>query len=143
MENIYPNYTIVIQFFNFLVLLVLLNFLLFKPVLKAINKREQTIGSLNEKTRVLGDEAKDLGREYDEGAKEKKRPILVDREAALSEAHAASTRTIEKARTDLSDELLKVKERIDREGRTVYDSLKTEVDRLSAEAAQKILRRSL
>ena len=43
------NYTILIQFANFLVLLILLNFLLFKPVLKALSKREKTIGSFFEK----------------------------------------------------------------------------------------------
>ena len=37
--QIYPDYTIFIQFFQILVLLVFFNFLLFKPVLDALKKR--------------------------------------------------------------------------------------------------------
>jgi F-type H+-transporting ATPase subunit b len=137
------NYTLLIQFLNFLILLILLNFLLFKPVLKAINKRKKTIGSLFEKVQGIKEEADKLEKLYDEGARGKRRPILEGKDASLSDAHSTSMHIIEKARAELTEELSKVKGEVNRESRKVFDTLKMEVERLSTEVAQKILKRSL
>jgi F-type H+-transporting ATPase subunit b len=137
------NYTLLIQFLNFLILLILLNFLLFKPVLKAINKRKNTIGSLFEKVQGIKEEADKLEKLYDEGARGKRRPILEGKDASLSDAHSTSMHIIEKARAELTEELSKVKGEVNRESRKVFDTLKMEVERLSTEVAQKILKRSL
>jgi len=135
--------TILYQFVNLLILLILLNFLLFKPVLKALAKREKTVASLAqgaEKTQV---EAKDFEKRYDEMTRDKKRPIVESKEAAISDAHAGATKIVEKARLELSDELARIKTEIEVEGKRVYSALKADVDRLSTEVAEKILRRSL
>jgi F-type H+-transporting ATPase subunit b len=137
------NYTLIIQFFNFLILLVLLNFLLFKPVLKVLEKREKTISSLTEGVQTAGDDAKSLEKMYEEGVKEKRRPILDENKTALLEANNTSMRIIEKARTELSGELSKIRADIGNESARVFDALRSEVDKLSAEAAEKILKRSL
>lgn len=137
------NYTILIQFANFLILLILLNFLLFKPVLKAIGKREKTIGSLFEKAESTKEEAKMMEKSYEDSAKEKKKPILEAKDATLAEARTASMHIIEKARTGLADELSHLRSDIERDSKKVYDTLKVDVERLSHDAAQKILRRSL
>lgn len=137
------NYTILIQFANFLILLILLNFLLFKPVLKAIGKREKTIGSLFEKAESTKEEAKMMEKSYEDSAKEKKKPILEAKDAILAEARTASMHIIEKARAGLADELSHLRSDIERDSKKVYDTLKVDVERLSHDAAQKILRRSL
>ncbi|MCX5802624.1 MAG: ATP synthase F0 subunit B [Proteobacteria bacterium] len=136
------NYTLLIQFLNFLILLILLNFLLFKPVLKAINKRKKTIGSLFEKAQGIKEEADKLEKSYEEGAMERRRPILEGKDASLSDAHSTSMHIIEKARAELTEELSKVKGEVDRESRKVFDTLKMEVEKLSTGVAQKILKRS-
>ena len=74
--QIYPDYTIFIQFGQILVLLVFFNFLLFKPVLNALKKRQDTIDSLAVKGESDRQEAEGLGKSYDEKLKEKKLPIL-------------------------------------------------------------------
>lgn len=137
------NYTILIQFANFLVLLVLLNILLFKPVLKAIGKRDATISSLFGKSQDIREDLGNLERSYDEKIKERKRPILESKDALLNEAHTNSMHIIEKTRVDLSDELTRSKAEIEQESKKIYDSLNMEVERLSTEVAQKILKRSL
>lgn len=137
------NYTILIQFANFLILLILLNVLLFKPVLKAISKRDITISSLFGKSKDIREDLGNLERSYDEKIKERKRPILESKDAMLSEAHTNSMHIIEKTRAELSDELTRSKTEIEQESKKIYDSLKMEVERLSAEVAQKILKRSL
>ncbi|HNQ62526.1 MAG TPA: ATP synthase F0 subunit B [Syntrophorhabdaceae bacterium] len=137
------NYTLFIQFANFLILLILLNIFLFKPVLKALNKRDGTIGSLFGKSSTIKEELGELEKSYEEKVKERKRPILESKDAMLSEAHTSSMKIIEKTRAELSDELARLRAEIEQESRKVYDSMESEVKRLSADVAQKILKRSV
>ncbi len=137
------DYTLLIQFFNVLILMILLNMFLFKPVLRALNKRENTIGSLFGKVDGAKQEADKLEKSYEDIMKEKKRPILEQRDATLTEAHSMSTGIIEQARKELSDELGRLRSQIEKDSKQVYDTLKGDVERLGAEAAEKILRRSL
>lgn len=135
--------TILYQFANFLILLILLNFLLFKPIMGAINKRQSTIQSLADRVEKAKKDAGDFEKQYDEVMHEKKRPIIESKDAALAEANADATKIIEKARFELADELARIKNEIETEGNKVYAALKVDVDRLSNDAAQKILKRSL
>jgi len=137
------NYTLLIQFFNFLVLLFLLNILLFKPVLKAINKREETLVTLFDGVEGIKKEAVMLGLAYDEGSRERKKPVLEGKDAALVEAQKASMHLIEEARTELAEELVKIKSEVERESKSISDALKGEVEKLSTEVVEKILKRSL
>jgi F-type H+-transporting ATPase subunit b len=137
------NYTLLIQFFNFLVLLFLLNILLFKPVLKAINKREKTLVTLFDGVEGIKKEAVRLELAYDEGSRDRKKPVLDGKDAALMEAQKSSMRLIEKARTELAEELVKVKSKVERESKSISDALKGEVEKLSTEVVEKILKRSL
>jgi F-type H+-transporting ATPase subunit b len=137
------DYTLLIQFLNILVLLILLNMFLFKPVLRAINKRETSIGSLFGKVQKVREETEKLEKSYEEVIKEKRKPILEHRDTTLSKAHSESTGIIEKARKELSDELAKVKSQIEGESKKVFDILKGDVERLGTEAAEKILKRSV
>jgi F-type H+-transporting ATPase subunit b len=141
--EILPNITILYQFANFLILLILLNFLLFKPVIGALKKREGAIQSLAERVEKAKKDAKDFERQYDNVTQEKKKPILEGKDAALSEANMGATKIIEKARHELTEELSKIKDEIEREGKKVYDTLRADVDKLSGDVAAKILRRSL
>lgn len=137
------NSTLLIQFFNFLILLILLNFLLFKPVLKALDKRSTALGAVFEKADHLKEDVKQLEKSYDEGMKERKKPILEQKDLALAEAHKTSMHLIEQARVELSVELEKVKGDVEKESKKASDALKAEVGKLSTEVAEKILRRSL
>jgi len=131
------NYTILIQFANILIVLILLNAFLFKPVLKALNKRDTAISSLSGKSQDIKQDLSNL-----EKIKERRRPILESKDALLSNAHKDSMHVIEKTRADLTDELTRLKGEIEKDSKKVYDSMKIEVEKLSADAARKILKRS-
>jgi F-type H+-transporting ATPase subunit b len=136
------NYTILIQFANLLILMILLNFLLFKPVLRAINKREETIGSHFDNARSTKEQVNSLKTSYEDGIKEKKKPIVEVKDAVLNEAHTAAMQIIEQARTDLTNEISRMRIDIENDSKKVRNALKLDVERLSNEAAQKILKRS-
>ncbi len=135
--------TILYQFANFLILLIILNFLLFKPVLGALKRREGTINSLAERVEKAKQDSKSFEKQYDEVTREKKKPILDSKDAALSEANTGATKVIEKARLELTEELSRIKGEIEIEGKRVYETLRADVDKLSGEVAVKILKRSL
>lgn len=134
--------TILYQFLNLLILLIFLNFLLFKPILGALKKREGTIQSLAERVEKAKQDTEDFEKQYDEVTQEKKKPILETKDTALSEANAGATKIIEKARQELAEELSKIKDEIEQEGKKVYETLRADVDKLSGDVAEKILRRS-
>ncbi len=137
------NYTLLIQFANLLILLILLNVFLFKPVLKVINKRDGAIGGTFSRIKSLKEDVENLEKQYDEKSMEQKRPLLQLKDSTIAEAHTTSMRIIEKAREELAEELTKMKADIEKEQKQVFDSLKMEVERLSSEAAEKIMKRSL
>lgn len=137
------NYTILIQFFNFLILLILLNFLLFKPVLRMINKREKTVSSLFEKVQSETEEAKKLKKTYEDSMSEGHKKILDHRNTTIVEATQLSLQRIEEARAKYSGKLSKKRNELDKQSREVADALKKDVERLSIELAQTILKRSL
>lgn len=135
------NYTILIQFANFLILLILLQFLLFRPILNVLKKRKNTLDALGSRVEQLRGDAAAVGRTYDESAKEKKRPILEQRESALKEAHASSMRIIEEARHRLSAELEQIKETVRNEADLALKSLTEKTGQLAAEVAAKVMKR--
>jgi F-type H+-transporting ATPase subunit b len=135
------NYTILVQFANLIILLILLNFFLFKPVLRALNKRRAFIQSLTDKVQEENRQATEIGRTYEDGARERKRPILDHREALVKEAQAASMKVIEEARRDLTSELDKMKERVKAESDAALQRLTGEADRLSQEVVARIVKR--
>jgi F-type H+-transporting ATPase subunit b len=135
--------TILYQFANLLILLILLHFLLFKPVLLALRKREGAISSLTERVEKAKQDARDFEKQYDEAAHEKRKPILESKDAAVSEANTGAMKIIGQARVELADELTKIKSDIEIEGKRVYETLRADVERLSGVVAEKILKRSL
>ncbi len=137
------NITLVYQFLNLLILLVLLNFLLFRPLLGAIKKRQNTIQSLTEGVDGTRKQTQDYEKHYADVTNEKKRPILENKDNMIAEANASAAKTIEKARLELAEELESLKATIESEGKKVYETLGADVDRLSRGAAEKILQRSL
>jgi F-type H+-transporting ATPase subunit b len=135
------NYTIFIQFGNFLILLVFLHFLLFRPVLSTLQKRKSALGALAVRVEQIRTDAVALGRTYDDSAKERKRPILDQRESVLKDAHASSMKIIEEARHRLSAELEQIKGTVRNEADQALQSLTEKTNQLAAEVVAKIMKR--
>ena len=136
------NYTLLIQFLNLVVLLILLNFLLFKPVLKALNKRRAFMQALTDKVQDEERQANELTKSYEDETKERRRPVLEQRDTTVKEAQTASMKVIEEARQELAIDLEKMKERVRTESGAALQTLLGEADRLSREVVQKVLKRS-
>ncbi|HUJ68973.1 MAG TPA: hypothetical protein VLW86_05595 [Syntrophorhabdales bacterium] len=139
--QIYPDQTIFIQFGQILVLLVFFNFLLFKPILNALKKRQDTIDSLDAQGKSDREEAEGMGKTYDEKLKGEGLPILAEKEGLVRQTHAASMKIVEEAREELAGELAKVKDSCKREAQEALESLKLQSERLVPEVVAKIMGR--
>ena len=139
--HIYPDSTIFIQFGQLIVLLVFFNFLLFRPILNALKKRQGTIDSLDAQGKADREEAEGMGRAYDERLKEKRLPVLEEKEGLVRQTHAASMKIVEEAREELAGELAKVKDLCKREAQDALVSLKAQSGRLVPEIVAKIMGR--
>jgi F-type H+-transporting ATPase subunit b len=136
-----PDWTIFAQFGQLLLLLFLLHFLVFKPVLSLLKRREETIHSLTQKGEDTAQDAENMAKAYEEGLKERKIPILAERDNTLRESHAASMKVIEEARKDLATELAKVKDGVKQEVAKTVETLRGQSDTLVDEIVRKIMSR--
>lgn len=136
------NYTLLIQFANLIILLILLNLFLFKPVLKALARRRAYMQALSDKVQEEEKEATDLTRTYEDATKERRRPILEQRDATVKDAQTASMKVIEEARQELAAELGKMKERVKTESGAALQRLSGDADRLSRDVVQKVMGRN-
>jgi F-type H+-transporting ATPase subunit b len=139
--QIYPDSTIFVQFFQFLILLVLFNFLLFKPIMKVFEKRQNAIDSLSTKADENRSEAEGLGKTYEEQLKGQKGPVMEERDVLLKQASSASMKMIEEARQELAEELVKVKDAVKAEADRALETLRADSDRLASEVVAKIMKR--
>ncbi len=137
------NITLLIQLINFLVLLIILNFILFKPIRQIMQEREQGIGS------ALGDA---------KNAQERMQKLLDDYNVSLAEAKQKSAtaynsiyqRGIDAQREMISAERAKAGEALDRARADIASAsaaaradLRKEAERLSQDITSKLLGRAV
>ena len=98
--------------------------------------------ALADKVQAEEKQATELTKSYEDESKERRRPILEQRDTTVKEAQTASTKVIEEARQELTIDLEKMKERVRTESSAALQRLSGEADRLSQEVVQKVLKRN-
>lgn len=137
------DWTLFLQFANFMILLVVLNVLLFKPLRNVLAARKATIDDDLAKARSLDEQIQAQVAEYEAKLQEarlrgsQERSAL--RKAALSEEASQLGAANEKA----SRRLQTLKEQIAGEAESARQGLRGETQALAREIAGKVLGRSL
>lgn len=137
------DYTLFIQIANFLILIFVLNFLMYRPIRNMLAKRKEKIENLEENIEIAETGAKEKEDEFasgirnarSEGQKEKEALL----EAAASEEREIIDRINQKAQADLSE----VRQKIQKDADDVRNSLLSEVDTFANEIGKKILGRAV
>ncbi len=143
MVTVIPDYTFFVQLANFLVLIIILNALLFKPVLKHLSERDTKIAKQHEDASGYADKAQvmfqDFERELaDARVKANQAYHSLQQEGMsrqrerLSQAKAEAQSMMEKARVQVSAESAKARE-----------TLEKEMAKLPGEIASKLLGRAI
>ncbi|UFS72288.1 ATP synthase F0 subunit B [Geomonas sp. RF6] len=135
--------TFVIQLVNFLVLMLLLNQFLYKPVRKVLAQRTAEISGAKEKSAAVDAEVQEKMAEYEARLRAIRSSAADERGALKKEAVAQETAILEKAKDEATEKVSAIKARVAKEAEDARQLLKDSAQTLSAEICEKVLGRSL
>lgn len=136
------DWTIYVQIANFLILIFILNFVLYKPIRGIMQQRKAKFEGLADSISSASKEAEDKSQAFTDGIKSARSKGQQQKEA-LMQAAAEQERTIvaeinAKAKADLDA----VKAQIAKEAGTVKQELEKEIDTFANTITEKILGRA-
>ncbi|MFO7765326.1 MAG: ATP synthase F0 subunit B [Pelovirga sp.] len=137
------NWTLILQFINFIVLLYLLNRILFVPLRAVMEKRRETIDGSHTRARDLQADIDNKMSRYQEQLAEAKKQANEERAQLRSIAHEEETNMLETAQTNAGARMEQIRKRVTQESDEASKTLKQEATALAQQIATKILGRSL
>ena len=137
------NLTLFIQMANFLVLIVILNYLLYKPILTILDKRKQRLDESDDEIKRLNLTVEQKAAEYEEKLRQAKQRALDKKGEILKEAADSAKAIIDEKRSKIPAMLAEFQARVSQEVEGARQVLKGQSQKISAEIAEKVLGRSL
>lgn len=135
--------TFIFQIVNFLVLMLVLNQFLYKPIRKVLADRQTEIGGAKKRAADVDADVQEKVALYEARLREVKQRAHDDRSSMIKEAQAEETATLEKARKEASDTLGAIKSKVAQEAADAKNLLREQARSLSMEICEKVLGRSL
>lgn len=132
----------VFQLVNFLLIMLLLNIFLFKPIRKVLSDRDAEINGAKEKSAVVDKEVQEKMALYETRMREIKARATDERSVLKKEAHAEESAILEKARKEAAAALGTIKEKVASEATEARKLLREQAVSLSSEICEKVLGRS-
>ncbi len=133
----------VIQLINFLILVLILNVFLFKPIRKVLADRSGELAAAKSRAEAVDKDVQDKMAEYESKLRAVKGEAGSERATLIKEAQAEEAAVLEKARKEAADSLAAIKERVAREAADAKLLLQEQARTLSLEICEKVLGRSL
>lgn len=137
------NWTLILQFINFIVLLYLLNRILFKPLRAVMEKRHTTIEGSHAHARDLQADIDDKMNRYQQQLAEAKKLANDERAQLRKLAGEEETKMIATAQSNASARMEQIREQVGLESTRASQTLKKESAALAQQIATRILGRSL
>jgi len=137
------NSTVWIQMANFLVLILILNFLLFKPVLQIIGKRNKKIEESREEVTSLDETIERKITQYEEKIRQARAEAAIQRDAVKDEGTEQGKEIIGTVRDEISQKLEGFKAQLQKETDAARDSLREQTRAIAAEISEKVLGRGV
>jgi F-type H+-transporting ATPase subunit b len=137
------NWTFFVQVLNFLVLMFILNKILYKPILKVLDERDERIVGGREKAKELISESDTILSSYNGKLQVAKIEALGTKNTARKEATDQANVIIAEARGKAEGIISQVQQDMAREIERVKKELEPEVGIMAATIAQQILGRKV
>ena len=135
--------TILVQMANFIILVLVLNHLLYKPLLKILDERKEKIdGTLKEAEQMM-EEAEHKLEEYNNRirqARQQAQQIVAEGRLKASEEQK---RILASVRKEAEERLEKLQQELDAQKKSARDVLRRQAEVLSIKIAERVLGRSL
>jgi F-type H+-transporting ATPase subunit b len=135
--------TLLIQIINFLVLLIALNFILFKPIRKVMQEREQGISGAFGDAKAAQDRMQGLLDSYNTSLAEAKQKATTSYNTMYQQGLDAQRDTIAAERAKAGEALDKARAEIAAASTAARADLRKEAERLSQEITVKMLGRAV
>lgn len=135
--------TFFIQVINFIILIVVLNWLLVKPTLRVLEERKVRVEGSEEEARRLTAEADKNIQDYEQSLATARIDAGRQKEQIRMEGIERENEIIKAAREQSRKTVEDMKLRIEKEAREASSVMKNEVKALSAQIAEKVLGRSV
>lgn len=137
------DWTLLLQFANFMILLAVLNALLFKPLRAVLAARKATIDGDLAKARTLDEQIQTQVAEYEVKLQEARQRGSQERTALRQAAQTEETRLLSAANEKASQRLQTLKEQVAGEAAAARQGLRGETEALARQIAGKVLGRSI
>ncbi|QSV46871.1 ATP synthase F0 subunit B [Geobacter benzoatilyticus] len=135
--------TFVIQLVNFLVLMLVLNIFLYKPIRKVMADRKGQIDGAKERAAAVDKDVQEKMALYETRLREIKSKAGAEREVLRGDALREEAAILEKARKEAADSLSSIKAKVAKETVEAKEYLTVQARSLSLEICEKVLGRSL
>ncbi|HEX9023752.1 MAG TPA: ATP synthase F0 subunit B [Geobacteraceae bacterium] len=135
--------TFIFQLVNFLVLMLVLNVVLYKPVRKILADRAAEISGGHEKAAALDLEVQEKMAQYEARLRDAKIKATEERGLLKKEAQAHEAEVLDQARKEANQSLAVIKGKVTEEADAAKDILKEQAKSLSLEICEKVLGRRL
>lgn len=133
----------IIQLVNFLVLVLLLNIFLFKPIRKQLAERGALITGAKAKSAAVDKEVQEKLAAYEARMREIRAGAADERGVLKKEAQQQEAAILEKARAEATEALASIKAKVAQEAQDARRLLKESAESLSSDICEKVLGRSL
>lgn len=133
----------VIQIINFLVLVLVLNVFLYKPIRKVLADRDTQINGARARAAEVDKDVQEKMALYEARLREVKAKAGEERNVLRKEAMVEESEILDKARREATESLVTIKNRVAKEATDAKVLLREQARALSLEICEKVLGRSL
>jgi len=140
---IIPDWTLFIQIVNFIVLIIILNTILYKPIRKILLERKHKIEGLQQAIEGAQQEASDREQAFKVKMSDAKMKGHQEKEALKEAALAEQRRMLDEISEKAQQDLQAMREQIAKDAEQARKTLQGEIQGFSAAIAEKILGRAV
>jgi F-type H+-transporting ATPase subunit b len=139
--SVLPDASVLIQIINFILLVLLLNIVMFKPIRNIIIKRKERIDGFSNDIETLIGSVKEKEKAFEQKIKEARAKGLKEKEAMIAEAESEERRILAEINKKAGSDIEAIKQKIKKDAEAVRKSLKDEINNFAASISKKILGR--
>ncbi len=141
--TVIPNWTTFLQAANFILLVFLLNFVLYRPIRNILKQRKEKVDGLEQTIQGSTSDLAEKESTYAAGIREARKKGMLEKEALVQAATDEEKQILEKINADALEELTAVKAKVKQEAEAAKAALLEEVDTFANEIGKKILGRAV
>lgn len=133
------NATLLVQMVNFLILLVVLNLILYRPIRGVIKRRSEKLASDMSDVEKFNEQAQKKLEDYEESLQEARKEAGDIRTQYRNDGSEQEKQIVDQARSEASQELDQARKQLREQRETAEQTLLKEVDQYAEKVAQKVM----